>query len=222
MGRSGKKNQRGAHSSQGGRRGKGHAAKGGATAKDSDAPAAGDGQQSWTMEKRPILKAVGIFVLVMCAYYAIDYFFTSISESEIRKRYLAGIAWASSGLLRVLGYDAVAMGTLIRSSDFSVNIVKGCDALEPSAAFVAAVLASPVRFLLKLPGLAVGVFCLLTINLLRIVSLFYIGINWSRSTFDMMHYEVWQATFIVLAIVFWAIWVQWATSNRGGKSDVSA
>ncbi|MEE9294159.1 MAG: hypothetical protein V3W34_04220 [Phycisphaerae bacterium] len=166
-----------------------------------------------------MLRAVIIFVVVMCAYYSIDYF-TSFLGSDFRDWYLAQIASASAGLLTVLGHEATASHTLIRSSEFSVNIVAGCDALEPSAAFVAAVLASPVAFRRKLPGMVIGVISLLTINLLRIVSLFFIGIHF-HSIFDMMHYEVWQAAFIVLAIAFWAIWVQWATSSRDGKADVS-
>jgi hypothetical protein len=36
-----------------------------------------------------------------------------------------------------------------------------------------------------------------------------------------MHYDLWQAAFIVLAIVAWAIWVQWATREKAVQRDVS-
>jgi exosortase/archaeosortase family protein len=81
---------------------------------------------------------------------------------------------------------------------------------------VAAVIASPVRFARKIPGLAIGVPSLLAINLLRVVSLFYIGVH-HKEIFERVHYEIWQAVFIVLAVVFWAIWVQWATRRRTGQ-----
>ena len=104
-------------------------------------------------------------------------------------------------------------GTVIRASGFSVTIGRGCDALEPIAAFFAAVLASPLGLRVKLPGILVGTACLWLINLIRIVSLVLIGVHAPRA-FDLAHGQVWQAAFIVLAIVFWAIWVQWATRSR--------
>ena len=91
-----------------------------------------------------------------------------------------------------------------------MTIVRGCDAIEPVAAFTAAVFASPVSFWLKIPGVVVGALALLLINLARLVSLFFVGIYFPAA-FDLIHMDVWQAAFIVLAICFWAIWVQWAT-----------
>lgn len=168
----------------------------------------------WSADKRPVVRAVVIFAVVMGGYYALD--FTPFFGSQIRQWYLEQIASTTAGILNLLGHDATTYGTSIRSSQFSVKIVRGCDALEPVAAFVAAVFASPVAFRLMVPGVLVGVVSLLTINLLRIVSLYFIGIHF-RAAFDMMHYEFWQAVFIVLAIAAWAIWVQWAT--RAGKSQ---
>ena len=99
--------------------------------------------------------------------------------------------------------------------------VRGCDALDPAAAFVAAVVASPVSVWMKVPGIVVGTLALLLMNLVRVVSLFFVGIHFP-SAFEMMHKEVWQASFIVLAVLFWVIWVQWATRGRGPKADVGA
>lgn len=166
--------------------------------------------------RRPVLKAITIFVLVMGAYYAID--FTPFLSSRFLEWYLEMLARTSANLISALGHQADSIGVRIESSAFSVKIVRGCDALEPSAAFIAAVLASPVALRFKLPGIVVGTVCLLLINLVRIVSLFFIGIH-ARSIFDLMHYDLWQAAFIVLAIAFWAVWVQWATrrGKRGGE-----
>lgn len=101
-----------------------------------------------------------------------------------------------------------------------MQIVRGCDAIEPTAAFAAAVLASPVSLWTKLPGILVGTLILLFVNLVRLVSLFLIGVHWPRAL-DVMHEDLWQAAFIVLAIVLWAIWVQWATRSKAGEPDAS-
>jgi len=132
--------------------------------------------------------------------------------------YLALIARLTGGTLRLLGYTATVDGTTVSAPEFSVEIVRGCDAMEPMAAFIAAVLASPVPFWLKVPGILTGLTALLVINLVRIVSLFFVGLYW-RSAFDTIHLDVWQAAFIVLAIAFWAVWVQWATRERRERAD---
>ena len=91
-----------------------------------------------------------------------------------------------------------------------MEIVRGCDAIEPVAVFSAAVLASPVLMSRKLSGSLVGAVVLQLINFFRLVTLFFIG-AYSRTIFDVLHESVWQAAFVLLALVFWAIWVQWAT-----------
>jgi len=47
-------------------------------------------------------------------------------------------------------------------------------------------------------------------NLVRVISLFYVGIYFSMKTFDIMHHDVWQAVFIILSIFAWALWAVWA------------
>jgi exosortase/archaeosortase family protein len=197
-----------------------------------------DGGESGQSEKRPIIKAVLIFAVVMGLFYTIDY--TPFLKSEVLQRYLEWIASSCSWLLNLVGVenelkpftlgdkrlsytiiDYVGQRMSVPDGRFTVQIVRGCDALDPSAAFVAAVLASPMAVWLKLPGIFVGVVSLLVINLMRICSLFLVGV-YKPSYFDMMHGDVWQAAFIVLAIVFWAIWVHWATKISARSEHATA
>lgn len=117
--------------------------------------------------------------------------------------------------MNVLGQETSVTGSAVTSPDFAMRIVRGCDAIEPVAAFAAAVLASPVSLWFKAWGILVGVLALQVINLIRIVSLFFVGVYFPRAL-DVVHIDVWQAVFVVLAICFWAIWVQWATRPRTG------
>ena len=74
-------------------------------------------------------------------------------------------------------------------------------------------LASPVALWTKLPGVFIGTFALMSLNLVRIVSLYYVR-RYRPDVFEFMHVEVWQALFIFLAVLFWALWAVWAT-RRG-------
>ncbi len=138
---------------------------------------------------------------------------------EAFQPYLALIARVTAGVLSMLGQGTTAVETSVTSPQFSMGIVRGCDAIEPTAAFVAAVLASPVALGAKIPGILVGTLALVVMNFVRLVSLFFIGVYYPKAL-DFMHFDVWQAAFIVLAICFWAIWVQWATKEwRMAKSE---
>ncbi len=162
----------------------------------------------WVGSKKPVFIFVGLFVLLMGLFYAITF------VPYLNKKVLPGLqvvnARASVSILNFFGEDAKAIDTTIMSSRYSVDIKHGCDAIEPIALFVAAVLAFPSRFRAKFPGLLIGTLVLTLMNLVRIISLFYVGIYWN-SAFETMHIDVWQPAFVVLSLFFWVVWALWAT-----------
>ena len=164
------------------------------------------------------IKAIVVFIVLMGLFYGFVH--TPVNETTAFRPYLELIARVIGKILGVLGHDISVVETTVSSPQFSVEIVRGCDAIEPIAIFLAAVLASPVGVWPKLPGILIGTAGLLLINLFRIVSLFYVGIDYPKA-FNMMHEGVWQAAFIVLAIVFWAVWVQWATRHERERPNAA-
>jgi len=159
-----------------------------------------------------VLKFLLIFGVLLDMFYV----FTAFSRSY-NKRFVPShhqlIARVSGYLLVVLGQDIKVTGASIHSPRFSVNIVRGCDAVEAVGLYVCAVLAFPLPFLKKLPGMIIGTLLLLVLNLVRIVSLFLIGV-YSPRIFSLMHIDVWQALFIFFAVLFWILWLLWATRSQ--------
>ncbi len=165
-----------------------------------------------------VVRAVVGFGVFMGLFYG--FIHSPFVGPEAFEPYLELIASVSAGLLGILGQPTSVADTSVNSPDFSMRIVRGCDGIEPTAAFVAAVLASPVSFWAKIPGILIGTMALVVINVVRLVSLFFIGV-YVPTVLDFMHFDFWQGAFIVLAICFWAIWVQWATRPRMEASAVS-
>jgi len=128
--------------------------------------------------------------------------------------------------LNLVGSHVRVEGTYIMSNSpqFTLQIIRGCDAIEPIAIFLAAVLVSPVRITSRLVGAIAGSLILILVNWFRLVMLFFVGMYW-RSLFDLLHETIWQAIFVALAIVLWALWVDWATrtkpkpQNSGAPND---
>lgn len=171
----------------------------------------------WVGSKRPVFIFVGVFVVLMSVFYALTFlpmlnnkFFPWLQEAN---------AQASAAVMNVFGEGASTDGVNINSKRYSVNIKHGCDAIEPIALFVAAVIAFPAPWMTKLPGLLIGTLVLTALNIVRIISLFYVGIHWPRA-FDTMHIDVWQPAFIVFSLLFWVIWAIWAT--KPGRRNAAA
>ena len=147
----------------------------------------------------------------MALFYAAT--LAPIFQRHIFPAYLKLNTQGSAAILRLLGDDARAVETRLVSSRFAVEIRRGCDAIEPSALFAAAVLAFPARWRLRLLGALVGVVILAILNFVRILTLYYVGV-YAPKVFETMHMDVWQPAFIALALVLWVVWALWATRPK--------
>ena len=169
----------------------------------------------WVGSKRPVFIFVGLFVVLMGVFYAIT--FIHVVNTTVMSALQGFNARLSTGVLNLFGEGASTAKTTIASSRYSVNIAHGCDAIEPIALFVAAVLAFPAPWKSKVPGLLIGTLVLTALNIVRIISLFYIGIHWNKA-FDTMHEDVWQPAFIVFSLFFWVVWALWATKPHAASN----
>lgn len=111
-------------------------------------------------------------------------------------------------IANILGASTQVDGSLITSPDFSMSIVFGCTAIVPIAIYASAVIAYPCSIKQKAAGIALGIAVLYILNLVRTVSLFFIGSHFSRSFFDTAHFLIWQPIMILVAIVIWLFWVE--------------
>jgi exosortase/archaeosortase family protein len=122
------------------------------------------------------------------------------------------IAAASARVLSLLGENTRVLETGIFSPEFSLQIVGGCDAIEATGLFVCAVLAFPAGLRRKVVAILGGVLALAVLNLVRVVSLFLIGVH-LPSIVNFMHVEIWQGLFIIFAVMLWVVWLLWITRN---------
>jgi len=107
----------------------------------------------------------------------------------------------------------VAGATLYsQSTGFAVTILAGCNGLEAMIVLLAAILAYPAPWKHRLAGLAGGVLAVQLLNIVRIVSLFYIG-QWSVAVFEWAHLYAWQALIMLDALIVWLLWLRLLPRN---------
>ncbi len=107
----------------------------------------------------------------------------------------------------LLGTPSFAEGTLVRSEIFSLEIIFECTAILPIVLFLAAVAATPSPTRAKLWALVWGLPAIGLFNLVRLVSLVYLG-HLAPKYFETAHLFVWQPLTILFAIALWLVWVE--------------
>lgn len=105
--------------------------------------------------------------------------------------------------------DVIVQGKVISSSltGFSVSIEAGCNGVEASLILVAAVLAYPSPWDMKFTGVVFGIIAIQLLNLLRVISLFYLG-QWDMQWFEWAHLYIWQVLIILDALIVFIIWMR--------------
>lgn len=169
-----------------------------------------DWKSNW-QAKRPVIQFFLLFGLIVLLFYL--FYYSDWYAETLRTPLLNFQATISSTLLNWLGFETSVQGYAIQSNAFSINIKNGCDGLEATALFLAAVLVFPLPFKLKVPGLAFGFVTLFIANLLRIVGLFLIGYYW-YDAFEFFHLHGGLVLFMVFAILIWFIWINWAFKRQ--------
>ena len=139
------------------------------------------------------------------------------------------LAAISAWLVTVIDPNVAAAGNVIRSTanGFAVSIEAGCNGVEATIVLIAAICAFPAPWRGKLVGLAAGIVAVQGLNVVRVISLFYLG-QWNLRVFEWAHLYVWQALIMLDVLVVWLVWVRLlpragdAGSHPGGPSGGSA
>jgi exosortase H (IPTLxxWG-CTERM-specific) len=119
------------------------------------------------------------------------------------------IADLSVWIIQLFDDNVIATGNVIRdgASGFGVRIERGCNGVEALIILFAAIFAFPAPFRNKLIGFAIGFVAIQALNLVRIISLFYLG-QWNQVAFEWFHLYLWQALIILDALVVWLVWLR--------------
>jgi exosortase H (IPTLxxWG-CTERM-specific) len=125
------------------------------------------------------------------------------------------IANVSVWIIQFFDQGVSAYGIVVqdKASGFAVSIEAGCNGVEASIVLIAAMLAFPASWRLKLIGVGIGILAIQVMNLLRIITLFYLG-QWSQTAFEWAHLYIWQSLIILDVLVVFLIWLRFLPKNQ--------
>lgn len=138
-----------------------------------------------------------------------------IETTDWAQRFTVGtwtqfLADISGWLIARFDPTVVVQGSDIRNikTGFAVSIKAGCNGVEAAMLLAAAILAYPAAWVPKALGMVVGVTAIQLLNIVRIITLFYLG-EWSQKALTIAHLYVWPGLIILDALIFFLIWMHW-------------
>lgn len=148
-----------------------------------------------------------VFVVVLLVLFGLEVL--EPIDRHVIVPFTSTIADISAWLMRGFDADVFVQGKIIGSqrSGFAVSVERGCNGVEAVIILTAAILAFPAPWKHKLAGIGAGFFAVQAVNLVRIVSLFYLG-QWNRVWFDWFHLYFWQALIVLDALAVFLVWLR--------------
>lgn len=121
-----------------------------------------------------------------------------------------GVASVSAWLIKLFDAGVISYGKVIQDLEtgFAVSIEAGCNGVEATIVLLAALMAFPAPWRNRLWGLLVGFLTIQGLNILRIISLFYIG-QWNMQVFEWAHLYIWQALIMLDVLIIFLIWLRY-------------
>ena len=132
-----------------------------------------------------------------------------------------GLAWATGEAVQLAGSPAEVNGVVVRHPDgFALAIARRCAGLEAVCLVWAGMMVFPARWPERLLGMAAAGQAVMLLNLVRIVSLYYLG-QFSARWFEWAHLYAWDLLIMVPTLGIFLLWIRWLPSHRGsaGRPD---
>jgi exosortase H (IPTLxxWG-CTERM-specific) len=170
----------------------------------------------WAQHNQPVTPiraflstSAGRFVATYALVLSVSFLVLALRpvNDRVVNPYTTLVAHEARLVLNLFGEGAIVSGQVLSSPRFSVAIFNGCNGLEAILIFVSGVVAFPASWRRKLAGIVVGFLAIQAFNVVRVVSLFYVGALRPR-WFSVSHVFIWQSLVIVFGVVLWLVWAR--------------
>lgn len=130
------------------------------------------------------------------------------------------LAKISAEILQFFDSSVRASGVIIQNihSGLGVQIEPGCNGVEACIVLIAAVVAFPSSWRNKIIGIVFGVIAIQAVNILRIISLFYLA-QWDQTIFEFAHLYLWQALIMLDVLIVFLFWVGFVNKRSTAQSS---
>lgn len=155
-----------------------------------------------------MFRFIALFLGCLLALFTIE--LLQPVQQQVILPFTGSLAHVAVWIMQVWDHSVVAQANSMRQglNGPGIEIVAGCNGVEAVLILISAVIAFPAPWKHKLLGIGIGFVAIQALNLVRIISLYYL-LLWNRVWFDWFHLYLWQALIILDALIFWLVWLRW-------------
>lgn len=165
----------------------------------------------------PLIK----FVMILLALFTIE--LMGPVQTWVIEPFTAAVAKVSAIVLQTFDSTVQAQGIVLRNIETgaAVSIQPGCNGVEAMIVVLAAIIATPASWKYKLIGIGLGFLAIQALNVVRIISLFYL-LQWDPVWFEWAHLYLWQALIMLDGLIVYLLWVRMLPAPTTGNPPLPA
>lgn len=165
-----------------------------------------------------MLRFLAVFIGLLTLMFGLE--LTPLAQAWLVAPWTDGVARAATAVIHVFEPAVRAHGNVVgtRDGSFAVSIEAGCNGVEATLVLIAAIIAWPASWRRRASGIVIGAIAVQGLNVVRVVSLFYLG-QWNREAFEWAHLYVWQALIMLDVLVVWLLWVRLPFAGDAGTGS---
>ena len=152
------------------------------------------------------------FLLIFCSVLAVLFAIEMLNpvQEAVIHPFTAVLADVSTAVILPFDDTVIAQGRILRdaTTGFAVSIEAGCNGVEAAIVLVAGIVAFPASIQHKVIAILAGFLFVQALNIVRIISLFYLG-QWNYTVFEWFHLYLWPVLIMLDVLVVFAIYLQW-------------
>ena len=159
-----------------------------------------------------MLRFVTTFLLILVALFTLE-MLNPVQEHVITP-FTSLLAHLSAVLILPFDNSVIAYGKVLQFKDsgFAVSIEAGCNGVEATIVLIAAICAFPASWRARLIAISLGFLAIQVLNIVRIISLFYLG-NWNLEYFSWIHLYLWPALIMLDVLVVFIVYLRYLSKQ---------
>ena len=159
-----------------------------------------------------MFKFLLIFITCLMVLFTIE--LLNPVQAAVIQPFTAVLAWVAASVVLPFDDTVISSGRVLRDSvsGFAVSIEAGCNGVEASIVLIAGVLAFPAKWRQRTAAITLGFLAIQLLNILRIVSLFYLG-QWNFDIFEWTHLYLWPVLIMLDVLLVFALYLRWLSRS---------
>ncbi len=162
-----------------------------------------------------------VFLLVLAGLFTLE--MQSAVQQAVIEPFTALLASISASLIQPFDHSVLSYGKILQfgPGGFAVSIEAGCNGVEATIVLIAAVLAFPAPWRARACAIALGFLAIQAMNIVRIISLFYLG-DWNLEIFSWVHLYLWPALIMLDVLIVFIFYLRYLSRDQDASQHAPA